>query len=183
LIAGKLPQTSGAGWSNVTTESSFFPPDTFPASYAEWYCRFLCGLKEPRLQASDGTEYRFLWLRTFHEPIAIRAIQLSGSAELIVKQSDGQGGYDVGNVTVNKSRPLTIDEWARITEEVEAIKFWSIPTGGEESGCDGAQWVIEGVCNGQYHAVHRWSNKAIQTFGTLCELLVGLSGLSVSHTY
>jgi hypothetical protein len=167
----------------VIAEPSFFPPGTFPDSYAEWYRNFLCGLEEPRLNGLDGTAYRFLWLRTFHEPIAIRAIHLSGSTTLIVKQSDGQGGYDVGNVTINKSRPLTVDEWTRIVEKVEAIKFWTIPTGGEECGCDGAQWVIEGVRDGQYHAVHRWSNKAIQTLGPLCEVLIGLSGLAVSQTY
>lgn len=36
--------------------------------------------------------YRFLWLRTFHHPIAVAAVALEGGAQLRFVELDGRGG-------------------------------------------------------------------------------------------
>ena len=37
--------------------------------------------------------------------------------------------------------------------------FWKLPSIQETMGLDGSQWVIEGIKNGSYHLVDRWSPK------------------------
>ena len=38
------------------------------------------------------------------------------------------------------------------------MRYWTMPTVEENSvGVDGAQWIVEGVRNGKYHLVDRWS--------------------------
>ena len=46
----------------------------------------------------------------------------------------------------------------------ESANFWNLPTlpDADENALelDGAQWIIEGVRNGTYHIVDRWSPEA-----------------------
>src|SRR5437899_2594377 len=49
-------------------------------SKVEWYSEHLQAMREPPLTrvAGEAEVYRFLWLRSFHRPIAIRAQRLGG---------------------------------------------------------------------------------------------------------
>lgn len=38
------------------------------------------------------------------------------------------------------------------------MQFWSLGL-DDKAGDDGAQWIIEGVKDGKYHLVDRWSPK------------------------
>src|SRR6266700_2958470 len=106
------------------------PPDTHPQYFPEgvfrdssesgwyqgakemWYAKHLRSMREPSLSEApidhSLVAYRFLWLRTFHSPIAIRLIiHLDGSGSLTAKMTDGKGGYNPGNLTLNESHELT----------------------------------------------------------------------------
>jgi len=42
--------------------------------------------------------------------------------------------------------------------QLRRVDFWSLPSHtDEENGADGAEWIIEGVKEGKYHVVRRWS--------------------------
>jgi hypothetical protein len=117
---------------------------------AKWYSSQLRAMNEPSLlsMASDPASYsyRFLWLRTFNHPIAVRM--------------SGAGGYSPGVLTEDKSRPLTAAEMAPFLSEVEKLGFWTAPNPvNDQEGTDGSQWIIEGVRGGKYHVVDRWSPK------------------------
>ena len=45
--------------------------------------------------------YRFLWLRTFHKPIAVRVWSADSRYYLVVKELSGQGGYEPGRIIVS----------------------------------------------------------------------------------
>jgi hypothetical protein len=71
--------------------------------------------------------------------------------------SDGKGGYNAGNLTLNESHDLTkaqVEEFFRL---LRRASFWSAPAEDGTGGADGARWVLEGVENGRYHIVDRWS--------------------------
>ncbi len=139
----------------------YFPPD-FPA---KWYAKHLGALKEPSLWESSKMQktqsYRFLWLRTFHHPIAIRIdVNIDGTSSLTTKMTSGAGGYDPGRLIQNETHILSREQTNWLLGQIEGHNFWKLPSIQETpGGADGAQWIIEGVRDGTYHVVDRWSPK------------------------
>lgn len=131
---------------------------------SQWYSKHLKALEEPSLfqmaKTSKAEAYRFVWLRTFHHPVIVRVdIQPNGNGQLTTKVSSGAGGYEPGKLIENTSRPLTRPQVDKFLATIQGLQFWKLPTheNPETAGCDGAQWIIEGVKNGEYHVVDRWS--------------------------
>jgi len=143
----------------ATAQVKYFPPD-FPAN---WYAKHLTALREPSLWESSKTQqtqsFRFLWLRTFHHPIAIRIdVNADGTSLLTRKMADGAGGYDPGKLVQNETITLPREHTNRFLAQIEANNFWKLPSVQETpGGPDGAQWVVEGFRDGTYHVVDRWS--------------------------
>ena len=78
----------------------------------DWYSHQLTALQEPSLFAMMKTpsseSYRFLWLRTFDHPIAIRLdLQPDGTGILTTKVASGTGGFRPGVLAETSSRTLT----------------------------------------------------------------------------
>ena len=131
---------------------------------SQWYSKQLKALQEPSLfqmsKDSKVESYRFVWLRTFHHPVIVRVdIKADGSAELTTKVSSGAGGYEPGKLIENASRPLVQRQTDKFLGTVKRLQFWELPTYeiSEGVGCDGSQWIIEGVKDGKYHVVDRWT--------------------------
>ena len=130
---------------------------------AEWYSRQLQALNEPSLFEMAGRPsaqvYRFLWLRTFNHPIAIRIeVRPDGTSALTTKIASGAGGYAPGTLIQDSARSLTQAETKAFLTKVDLAGFWKAPNPiNDQRGTDGSQWVIEGVKDGKYHVVDRWS--------------------------
>ena len=131
---------------------------------SDWYSKHLKALQEPsllQLAKNPSLEsYRFVWLRTFHHPIIVRLdFASNGTAKLTTKVSSGAGGYDPGHIVENKSRPVTREETEKFLARVKLEQFWELPSHETPMtiGCDGSQWIIEGVKDGKYHVIDRWS--------------------------
>jgi hypothetical protein len=138
---------------------------------ASWYAKELRALHEPSLwelsQDPNVEAYRFLWLRSFHHPIAVRLVlRASGSGWMHVRMTSGQGGYEPGRIIRYGVSWLTKSKTQSLLSALAAARFWNLPTlagtnagpdGVQWIGTDGAQWIVEGVKNGQYHVVDRWS--------------------------
>lgn len=149
--------------------AQFFPKSSLDLGgddfKAKWYSTQLRALREPSLSAlatnTKAESYRFLWLRTFHHPIAVRVnLQADGSWMLITKVASGAGGYSPGALTTNTSRLLTAQEAQSLRSKVENDGFWSAPNPvNDQTGTDGSQWIIEGAKAGRYHVVDRWMPK------------------------
>jgi hypothetical protein len=154
-----------ASLSNV----NYFPPGTLENDRERWYSRNLAALKEPSLyelsKDPKRESYRFLWLRTFNHPIAVRVdVNESGSGLMTIKESNGRGGYAPGALFINKS--AKIDRLVvsnLLVDQISSQGFWNLST--EEPPpenvvqLDGAQWILEAVRGGQYKLVDRWSPK------------------------
>jgi len=129
----------------------------------QWYSSQLQALKEPSLYSlrnNLSTEsYRFLWLRTFHNPIAIRLdLRPDGTSDLIVKVASGAGGYNPGVLREQRAQLISKEQTAAFLKRISDLRFWDAPNPvKEEGGEDGSQWIIEGLKAGRYHVVDRWS--------------------------
>jgi len=154
----------------AVAQEAYFPKATLsdnPRSdqfSVDWYSRELKLLEEPSLFKQDNNpsseSYRFLWLRTFHHPIAIRLdLRPDGSSVLTTKVADGEAGFlrSIKHLLENTSRPLPREQAKAFLAQIKRVSFWSITSPVNENGCDGAEWIIEGVQHGEYHVVHQWS--------------------------
>jgi hypothetical protein len=176
--------------------AQFFPKRAFDDRGDEftskWYSRQLRALKEPSLfleaRTPHAESYRFLWLRTFHHPIAIRIdVKPDGTGILTTKIATGAGGYSPGILKEEEFRPLSRAEIAPFLAKVDKLGFWSAPTHqqNEELGCDGSQWIIEGVKRGKYHVVDRWSPRAgiAHELGTMLAFDLGKLEMPAKEVY
>jgi hypothetical protein len=128
------------------------------------YSEQLAALREPSLWESSKTQqtqsYRFLWLRTFHHPIAIRVdVNPDGTSQLTTKMTSGKGGYAPGKLIKNLTVTLSKEQTDWFIGKIELYRFWQLPSVQETGGNDGAQWVVEGIKDHAYHIVDRWTPK------------------------
>lgn len=171
---------------------SYFPSGAFSADKyfgerkAEEYPKFLAAMNEPsvlHLPECAEEAYRFLWLRTFHAPVAVRVWRSGNRSFLAAKQLSGKSGYGIGQLIVEKLSPLDESEWLVFTGLVNQTSFWTVPTEGEMlRGHDGAEWLLEGAKNGKYHVVDRWSPED-QKYRAACEYLMKISGLEIDESH
>jgi hypothetical protein len=158
-------------------------PDTFRLA---WYSGMLRALKEPALfeDYEDTEVYRFTCLRSFHAPFAIRVEkQQYGGGKLTLKISDGAGGYTSSNLVTNASKVISKAQWESIMLALEKSNFWELPTYQDDSGCDGSRWIFEGVKNGRYHVVDRWTPKKTSDYHALGAMLISLSEARLTPRY
>jgi hypothetical protein len=146
----------------------------------EWFAQHLRAMVEPTLSCKDpgGEVYRFLWLRTFDFPMAVRIAKVKGVATLSAVELDGAGGYEPGKVSRRAHRTLTAEEWEQVARKIEAIDFWNMPGQDGRYGLDGARWVLEGRRGYSYHLVNRWSPDE-GAYTDLCRSLLNLAGLPI----
>src|SRR5262245_42348787 len=137
----------------------FGSPDT-DLFHRQWYYIHLAAMEEPSLScgALEDTEaYRFLWLRSSHNPIAVRVFRRGVDYSLEAVILDGNGGYEPGHVSRRVTKTLSRDQWQAVIAGLEGVQFWQMATQCDELGLDGAQWIVEARRGGRYHIVDRWS--------------------------
>ena len=156
---------------SATAQEAYFPKNALGRDVrsdqrkAMWYSHELKVLGEPsffKLANNPSSEsYRFLWLRTFHPPIAIRLdLQADGSGILTTKTANGEAGfpYTVKQLAKSGSRTIERERIQALLGRLTRAGFWSLPPETyDQTGTDGSQWIIEGIKQGTYHFVDRWS--------------------------
>lgn len=148
-----------------------------------WYSSHLRTMNEPKMceNYSVDNAFRFTWLRTFHNPIAVRLEYTNEQIILKWKKCDGAGGYEPGKIIVDKQKELTSIEWLEFQKLVSKIGFWEMQSTLDEiPGNDGSQWILEGVNNGVYHVVDRWTPRG-SDYAKCCEFLLNLTDLKINE--
>jgi len=140
-----------------------------------WYSKHLYAMEEPLLynRIPDSETFRFLWLRTEDPPIAIRIEHKKEEYQLTLKICDGAGGYDPGNLILNKTKAIDKATWDSFAELIEKTDFWNAKTTDSNVGLDGSQWILESADKNRYHVVDRWSPQS-GSFYDCCMFLIKL---------
>ncbi len=171
----------------------FFPAGAFSerndsaAFIDRWYSKHLAALGEPSLltltqRDRDVTIYRLLWLPSFHHPVCVRIERASEGARLHAKVLDGKGGYDPGQIAIDRRLTLDAEQWDRLEQLLDEAAYWELPTRlADDGGCDGDQLVVEGVRGGKYHVVDRWDPDPV--YKALCHHMLELTGIDVSEQW
>jgi hypothetical protein len=142
-------------------------------------------MREPILCSErQGERYRFLWLRSFHPPIAIRVEHESGQTTMVAKRLRVEGDDSDGVVDKDTAFALTTEEWAILQDLLSRAQIWEAPTEWPRDpnveSLDGAQWVFEAATPTKYHLLDRWSAASDPrdvAFTRMCLFLLDISGL------
>lgn len=144
----------------------------------DWYSSNLFAMQEAPLfcgASTDSETYRFTWLRTFNEPVAVRVYQRGGAYLLEAVILDGKSGFEPGNIKARIAKVISPVEWRRVIGELDRVRFWQMRTTTDHLiGIDGTQWIMEGRRAGRYHAATRWGGYALERAGILFLELAGI---------
>ncbi|MCL5279893.1 MAG: hypothetical protein M1376_08320 [Planctomycetes bacterium] len=146
-----------------------------------WYSKYLRAMLEPSLSCGarpEGFAYRFLWLRSFHHPIAMRVEKNGPSVMFNAVELDGTGGNAPGGIVKSVQRELSSAEQSEFLAKLARVDFWELGKNESRFGLDGAQWLLEGAENGQYRVVERWSPNP-GPYRDVCLLLLEFTGIKI----
>ena len=168
---------------SADTSTFYFPADKLDTFSNTWYSKMLRALHEPVLYNYSGDKeiYRFTWLRTFHHPVSLRLENNNNKITLTVKVSNGAGGYDPGQIIIDTTIDITLDDWNTFVGKADKVNFWNLQTEVKEMGLDGSEWILEGVTKNKYHFTTRWSPPYSKNEGyrDCCDYLISLSKLKI----
>lgn len=180
------PASDNTYYFPVDTFGQFFPEEFrrkgSDSRHREWYSAQFRAMEEPSLSCGDAGEaesYRFLWLRSFNQPIAVRVRHTSARTVLVAVALVGgpPNGSGPSEVERKIEKELTPVEWKRIETAVERITLWRLPTeDGSPPGTDGSRWIVEGRSSADHHVVDRWNGGNLKDFGLM---MLELSGLEI----
>jgi len=178
----------------ATQEQGSFSPYAFgsntelSAFEVGWYTNQLTALGEGSFYslASDtnARAFRFTCLRSFHNPFSvIMTFDGNGRALVTGKMASGAGGYAPGALCRLRRTTIQSREAQKFLDLVAAESFWTLPSKIETLGCDGSQWIIEGVDHGTYHLVDRWTPEESSPVGRLGREMLYLSKMRIWFLY
>ena len=155
---------------------------TYDEFVVNWYSKHLYAMKEPLLfnRKIEKEIYRFTWLRTFHKPMTFRIEKWNNRYILYWKVLDGAGGYEPGNLEIERLKIITEKEWSEFTKLVDKANFWKMELGRGSIGNDGSEWILEGVNKEKYRVATVWTPRK-GNFYEACDYLISLSNVKISE--
>jgi hypothetical protein len=156
------------GCNSRTERTGFFPDRTFHddpkrnAAISEWTVAYLNILQEPSLFALSNDSkvqcYRLLLLPSFEGPTAMRlTIKSDDTGTLDVKIMNEPGENEQARLSESKTMQASQQQVTNFLQLLDKANFWCLPVRNERKGLDGSTWIIEGVKDGEYQVVNRWS--------------------------
>jgi len=145
---------------NASFFLSYFPPQTFASRAADyrlrWYSADMYALGERPLwppSTEHETIYRLTYLPAFSGPSVITlTVSPGGEGRVAIKTIDG----DREVTKIDDTSAVSRDQLARFLSLLDQAHFWDAPTELPSRGFDGAEWIMEGVKDGNYRTVVRW---------------------------
>lgn len=141
----------------------YFPENIgFSETEVKLYSWELNALNEPVIfNRTDNniTIYRYTRLSSFSKKLSIR-VEISENndfAELFFKLAYSMDSIEGKGMISDEYVTLDSAQIESILKAIEENDFWNMPFEGGQIGVDGSQWIVEGLRNGEYQAISRWS--------------------------
>ena len=148
---------------------------------AEWLKIQLIDLNEnclfDRELEENKTIYRFTWLRSFHNPIAIRIENVNNETMLYWKVGKGAGGYEPKGLKKSGKKKLNANIWVAFLELVEKSNFDNLANEKYILMNDGATWTLEKKMPNQFKAHN--TNFPSKEISEVCIFLLNLTNIKV----
>jgi hypothetical protein len=145
---------------NAQFVATYFPPQTFTGRAADfevhWYSSDMYALGETPLwppSPNGSTTYRFTYLPAFTGPSFVTlTVQQDGRGHITMKTGDGERK----TTHLDESAQIPSDGVEKFLTRLDQSHFWTMSTELPRTGLDGADWILEGVKDGNYRVVVRW---------------------------
>jgi hypothetical protein len=148
---------------------------------AEWLETQLISLNESCLFNKDippnSAVYRFTWLRSFHNPIAIRIENNETGVMLYWKLGKGAGGYAPKGLKKSGKKKLSLKKWVKFESLIKNSNFDSLSNEKYTPMFDGATWTLERKKSDSFKAHD--TNSPSKEFSTACLYLINLANFKV----
>ncbi|HUF03207.1 MAG TPA: hypothetical protein VMM38_03445 [Aridibacter sp.] len=116
---------------------------------------YLAAMGEPSLSCGKREEsYRFVWLRSFDRPVAVRITIASGLADLTAVQLEWRDGIEPGDVALRRHRVLNKKALAEFRRVFSAVRFNDLSYERRDL-IDGSVWIVESTDGENYKVVTR----------------------------
>lgn len=157
---------------------------------AEWYAGELADLEEPSLY--DRTQgaarsLRFTWLRSFHDPIAVRIDATpDGGLHMTARRNptgDDMSSYAREPGLRRHSRLLTATEARDLEAILDQTRVLTAPSSGCMCCTDGAQWIVESSDPAHGYRFHSRQSPDSGPERQIGEFLLALTGWDVDPIY
>lgn len=148
-----------------------------------WNTKVLGSFKEESLEQLPKTvteSYRFTWIPSFDNPIAIRVWRSENNHFLVAKRLNTTG-FELGRLSFENTISLTEAQWHQLINLLEQTSFWNLPSVDieDEPTEDGAYYVFEGNKGNQFHEVHRTTKTdEVRQIGAY---IIELSGIKTNY--
>ena len=140
-----------------------------------WYSRELMALDEEAIYNSEGHIYRYTCFPAFATPIVVRIeINDDGTADVYYKVSKDYTHEGGGGISKSETAKLSENETQEFLSLLSNADYWNLPKEIDELGWDGHDVVVEGIKDGTYHIVDRWSPKKPDPVSDLEDYFVSL---------
>ncbi len=149
----------------------------------DWLKEQLEALNEPCLYKqrlpNDREIFRFTWLRSFDNPIAIRLERTGNEVIVYWKRGSGAGGYSPKEIVQNGSHKLTLTDWNEFKSLVANSNFETLPNEKYMMMNDGATWTLERKISHHYKAHN--TNIPYSTIKPACMFLLSMTKIKVEE--
>ncbi|SFW86149.1 hypothetical protein [Chitinophaga sancti] len=138
------------------TSVQYFPHDTTSGYYGSWIDDILFKMREPVLKkyTGRGEFIRFIWLRSFENPIVIRVNRFADTIYANIKELDissEQKGI-LKDTIIN----LGAKEWNDFVSILTKNGFWNNTSENTSDAQDGVIWYLESRVGERYKLVEGW---------------------------
>lgn len=142
----------------------------------------LLSLQEPCLYNKEIDEntiiYRFTWLRSFHEPIAVRIEKHTNGIILYWKIGKGESGYTPKGLDKFGQKQLKEKDWRKFKRLVKKSNYNNLPVKYDFPMTDGASWNLERKTYNSYKT--HYTNSPGQNFEKACLFLISLADIKIN---
>jgi len=162
----------------IDPNTEYFPLELDSAK-VPFFSKMLFAMYEPVLYESkiNKESFRFLWLRTTKNPVAIRLEKQNDTISLFIKVTTGTGGVGPGRLKTSDIKVLTTKEWNEFQELIKLSDFWNMPAVDDTRMISGEQWIMEGFKKDDYNMTEKWNPELDDPYRIACEYLLNLSGI------
>lgn len=162
----------------IDPNTEYFPLE-LDSLKVPFFSKMLFAMYEPVLYDSkiNKESYRFLWLRTVKNPIAVRIEKQNDTIFLYTKATTGTGGVGPGRLRTSDVKILTAKEWNEFQELLKLCDYWNMPAIDEEKKISGEQWILEGYKTDDFNITEKWNPELDDPFRIACEYLLNISGI------
>jgi hypothetical protein len=152
-------------------------------------------MKEPKIyqDKSNNEVYRFLWIRSFDDPIAIRLEKNNDQIILFWRSCKLTDHQDQASpIVVSRHRKIDNQTWLKFLSLLNDIDFFTMSSMPVENKVtddeypevtvdylDGADWILEGKKGENYHVVTRNSPDKESKYFKCCDFLINMTDLKI----